>query len=220
MIAGVDLAAPGTLASTTPHRLPLQYFKSKATLPSTAYWHGIIKNDTLFTFADHSPVPNNYSSSPYAHWAFSYHAKLQQGGLNCVAARSNLAYDYFIGESTQLATKAAYSTTDDNKYGWVAGISAGVGCSVAAPCQPTDMLARRRSRLAASRLEKCASAPALIRAALACPLQLGPGQLQHGCVRLHLRGARHLVPLLPTALAQPAAALAPGQPAATCAALL
>lgn len=98
---------------------PSQYFKSRATLPSSAYWQGIVKNDStgLFNFADGTPVPQTYSQVPYAHWAYTYHTKLLQGGLSCVVARANVAYDYFIGDSTQLASKAAYSTSDDNKYG-------------------------------------------------------------------------------------------------------
>ena len=64
---------------------PSQYFKSRATLPSSAYWQGIVKNDStgLFNFADGTPVPQTYSQVPYAHWAYTYHTKLLQGGLSC-----------------------------------------------------------------------------------------------------------------------------------------
>jgi hypothetical protein len=106
-----------THSHTTPS--PPQYFKSKASLPSTAYWHGVERNESTNTFqyVDASPLPNNYSEVPYAHWAHLYHSKLQQPGLNCVPARGSLSYDFFIGDSSQLALKAFYSSTNDNKYG-------------------------------------------------------------------------------------------------------
>jgi hypothetical protein len=55
-----------------------------------------------------------------------------------------------------------------------------------------------------------------------CPplLQLGPGELQHGLLPVHLRAASHMVPLLPAAVAKPAPALAAGRPAAASAAHL
>ena len=95
----------------------LQYFGAKKSLPGTAYWHGVVRNGTTFTFADGSPVPNNYSTSPYSHWAYTYHTKLAQGGLACVSARGSLAYDYFIGDGSMLALKVYYSSSSDNKYG-------------------------------------------------------------------------------------------------------
>ena len=55
---------------------------------------------------------------PAAHWAFSYHTKLQQGGFNCVAARASSAYDYFLGEGSMLAIKSYYGSSTDSKYGW------------------------------------------------------------------------------------------------------
>jgi hypothetical protein len=45
----------------------LQYFKGKS-LPSSAYWLGIVKNGTEFVFADGTTLPQNVSELPYAHW--------------------------------------------------------------------------------------------------------------------------------------------------------
>ncbi len=95
----------------------MQYFKAKGTLPATAYWHGVVRTAVNFSFADGSPVPNTYSDSPYAHWGASYQAKLSAGGLSCVVARASLAYDFFIGDSSQVGNKAYYSSSSDNKYG-------------------------------------------------------------------------------------------------------
>ncbi len=99
-----------------------QYFKSKSTLPSTGYWHGVVANTSDasggFMLADNSSVPQNYSVTPYAHWAWNYNTKRSAGGYSCVVARGSQAYDYFIGESSQLGLKAYYSSTSDNKFGW------------------------------------------------------------------------------------------------------
>jgi hypothetical protein len=99
-----------------------QYFKSKSTLPSTGYWHGVVSNtsDTSggFMFADNSSVPQNYSTSPYAHWAWNYITKRAAGGYSCVVARGSQPYDFFIGDSSQLSLKAYFSSTLDNKFGW------------------------------------------------------------------------------------------------------
>jgi hypothetical protein len=100
----------------------LQYFKSKQTLPNTGYWHGVVANPTSlrgdFMFADNSSVPQNYSTSPYAHWGWTYISKRAVGGFSCVVARGSQSYDFFIGDSSQLSLKAFFSSTSDNKYGW------------------------------------------------------------------------------------------------------
>ena len=68
--------------------------------------------------ADNSSVPQNYSVTPYAHWAWNYNTKRSAGGFSCVVARGSQSYDFFIGESTQLGLKTFYSSTNDNKFGW------------------------------------------------------------------------------------------------------
>jgi hypothetical protein len=78
-----------------------------------------------FMFADNGTVPQNYSTSPYAHWGWTYNTKRAGGGYSCVVARSSQTYDYFIGDASQLALKAFYSSTLDNKFGW----DLEVGCS-------------------------------------------------------------------------------------------
>jgi hypothetical protein len=78
-----------------------------------------------FMFADNGTVPQNYSTSPYAHWGWTYNTKRAAGGYSCVVARSSQTYDYFIGDASQLALKAFYSSTLDNKFGW----DLEVGCS-------------------------------------------------------------------------------------------
>ncbi len=166
----------------------LQYFKSKSTLPSTGYWHGVVANTSDLTggfmFADNSSVPQNYSVSPYAHWTWNYITKRAAGGYSCVVARSSQSYDFFIGDSSQLSLKAFYSSTLDNKFGW-------------------DLEVRLGSKYEA----ECIPLPSNLPVELATAARPAPG-LQRLCVRLHLRGARVLVPLLPAAVAQPAAALA------------
>ncbi len=100
----------------------MQYFKSKSTLPTTGYWFGLSANASGgpgYSWLDGTPVHQNYSVEPYAHWSWSYHTKLAGGSSwPCVVARGKDKYDYFIGEGTQLSNKAFYSATLDDKYGW------------------------------------------------------------------------------------------------------
>ncbi len=183
-----------------------QYFKSKSTLPSTGYWHGVVANTSDasggFMLADNSSVPQNYSVTPYAHWAWNYNTKRSAGGYSCVVARGSQAYDYFIGESSQLGLKAYYSSTSDNKFGW--------DLEVRGPMQPRP----------ASKIARMVGWQSMVHLSSHCNNKRGPcaaraAGVRWRCVRLHLRGARLLVPLLPAAVAQPAAALAARCAAAT-----
>jgi hypothetical protein len=187
-----------------------QYFKAQGTLPTMAYWHGVVRNAVSFTFADGSPVPNNYSDSPYAHWGASYLAKLAGGGLSCVLARGSLTYDFFVGDTTQLGNRAYYSSSSDNKYGWVCRCwplrlrhlqgsppcGGGTGCASVCAAAAWEGMSAEACSMSASHY------------ATPHPPQLGPGKLRHWHLPVHLRDPRHLVPLPPPALALPAAALA------------
>ena len=122
-----------------------QYFASKRTLPSTAYWFGVVADPSSsgFLFMDNTTVAPNTSTVPFAHWGWNYNTKLAQGGYRCVVARGSQKYDFFIGESSQISLRQYYSTTTDDKYGWDLELCSGTVyayiCEVPAtwyPCYP------------------------------------------------------------------------------------
>jgi hypothetical protein len=101
-----------------------QYFRGTGVLSTYYYWLGIVAQPPasgLYASTNGTYLETSYSAAdPYCQWA-SYHYKMAgQRGYDCVLAVAAYAFDMYAGRydsSDELANKAMYISTGDNKYG-------------------------------------------------------------------------------------------------------